>query len=91
MMGHSKCLGGGREFGLPPFFILLQQSITLPGYVLQNRFNMTKNFFTKLVSVRIPHKLLEGLERKRWRRLKKRSLSYLIVEAIDEYLKNHPD
>lgn len=22
MMGHSKCLGGGREFGLPPFFFV---------------------------------------------------------------------
>lgn len=22
MVGHSKCLGGGREFGSPPLFLL---------------------------------------------------------------------
>lgn len=51
---------------------------------------MRETFYTKIVSVRLPLELLEGLENRRVGSIRKKPLSRLIVQAIDEYLKNHP-
>ena len=58
--------------------------------ITKSIFNMRETFYTKIVSVRLPLELLEGLENRRVGSIRKKPLSRLIVQAIDEYLKNHP-
>ena len=43
MMGHSKCLGGGREFRLPPLFYIrhmLAPANLTPHRVSDAKFNL---------------------------------------------------